>query len=194
MTWKLNPTLWRTARVLANEERLRVLRRIYMEAPRNVTEVGRRERISKSRASQILRALQSRGLIRPQRVGVWVCYTPEVNASVEQAGPLATALRKVLAISNPDYQAMLARLTAFTYPRRIAIVQAIANGAATRAEVAAACRLCPQVLGRHLAKLIRRGVVTEEKGRLALTSPIDPLSAALRALALESRAPLERSL
>jgi DNA-binding transcriptional ArsR family regulator len=45
-----------------------------------------------SQATQILRALQARGLLRARRRGAWVLYAPDANPSIAHAPALAAAL------------------------------------------------------------------------------------------------------
>ena len=180
----LSPTLWRSARVLANARRLRVLQALNQSGRMSVSAVAARCRLSMSNATQILRALQARGLLQARRTGVWVIYAPRVNPAVAHARPLAGALRKALSVSQDDYRPILAQLTAYTHPRRIAIVKTVARGRSTPQEVRTACRLSRPALSRHLRKLKRRGVLREHGGILCVPAPSSPLASALLALAL----------
>ena len=190
MNTDLYPSVWRTFRVLANPVRLRALQLLHRQAPLAVSVVSRKQRLSASQATQVLRALQARGLLRARRRGAWVLYAPDANPSIAYAPALAAAMRAALSAAGSDLRPVVADMTAFTHERRIGIVRALAGGADTRARLRAACRICPQALGRHLDKLFRRGVVAADaEGRLHLPPPRTPLAAALLTLALGDRPP-----
>ena len=72
----LHPTLWRTCRVLAGPTRLRLLRRVIARPGLTVQQLADAQDIGKSRASQELRRLQSRGLIQARRKSARVAYHP----------------------------------------------------------------------------------------------------------------------
>lgn len=181
---ELRPTLWRSARVLANPRRLAVLRTVSRGGAWSVTKVAECCGISLSHATQILRSLQARGLLQAQRRGQWVFYVPEVNPEIPQARPLADALRKVWVGKGWSVKKIVADLTAYTHPRRVAIVQAVAHGRTTASEVREACRLSRPALSRHLDKLVRRRVLESGKRGLSLCQPASPLASALLVLAL----------
>jgi DNA-binding transcriptional ArsR family regulator len=178
----LRPTIWRTLRVLANPNRLRVLQSLALLSPQSVSQIAAAACLSMSQASQILRALQARGLIQANRRGAWVFYTLEPNPAIAYGAPLAAALRQILPTCGTDFQPAMAALTAFTHERRIRMVRAIANGADTRPVLADSCHLCEQALGRHLGKLLRRGIVLEQDHRLTIAPQTTPLASTLLSL------------
>jgi len=180
----LKPSLWRTARVLANLRRLRVLHAVSRSGRISVSAVAAQCRLSLPNATQMLRALQARGLLRAQRVGGWVFYSPDPDPAVAFARPLAAALRTALSADAQTRRDILRQLTAYTHHRRIAIVRAVSAGSQTKPAVARACRISAQALTRHLDKLQRRGVIGERDEHLLLLTPASPLAATLLTLAL----------
>src|SRR5947208_17162889 len=70
----LRPTLLRTCRVLANHTRLRVFRFLLQQPEQTVSEVASHLNLPQSVASQYLRTLESRSLLKARRVGRWVKY------------------------------------------------------------------------------------------------------------------------
>lgn len=180
----LSPTLWRSARVLANAGRLQVLHVVNRAGSLSVSAVAEGCGLSLSHATQMLRALQARGLIQASRKGSWVFYAPEVNSAIAYARPLADALRPALEKTRGDYRPIVSQLTAYTHPRRIAIVKAVARGYAKSGEVRARCGLSRPALSRHLSKLKRRGVLEDREGLLSILPQSSPLASALLVLAL----------
>ena len=184
----LNPTLWRTARVLANERRLDVLRALYRaDAGMLVSHVARACHLSVSNASQILRALQGRGFLRAERRSGFVRYYPAADPQVPSAVPLNDVLRRELTRAEPEIRELMDDLTAYTHPRRLSMVRQLASGVREPDALCRVCRLSRQAFARHLDKLQRRGVAGERKGVLVLRKPRSKMAATLRALASDQR-------
>jgi DNA-binding transcriptional ArsR family regulator len=156
----LTPTLWRTCRVLANDGRLRLLAAVLARGRLSVSQAASQAAIPAPKASLGLRALQSRGLLAAARESRWVFYTPEPDPLVEHAAAVLAATRRALARSDAA-EAMLRAFTAFTHPRRLAIVAALARRPMTTEALAGSCRFSFAAASRHLRKLARRGVLTE---------------------------------
>ena len=184
MTPDLRPTLWRTMRVLAHPRRLRLLAELFRESPLCVSECARRCRMPRVSATQALRQLQARGLIRAERVSRWVRYRPIPDPLVAHAANIDAAMRTALGHRGPDLPQMIRSVTAFTHERRIRIVHALAPESRTMDQLAAACRISPPALSRHIAKLERRAVVRRADDRVTLLPPATELAAALLAAAL----------
>jgi DNA-binding transcriptional ArsR family regulator len=167
MQTALRPTLWRTCRALANKRRLRVLRQVIADRRLCVSEAARACGLTVGEASESLRLLQSRGLLSVVRHSRWTHYVPEANPGVDAAPEmLHFVLAAIRRKETPD--AMLQALTAFTHERRLLIARALARQPATLTEVSARCGISLPAASRHLAKLCRRGVVTDDDGRFAL--------------------------
>ena len=90
---ELHPTLWRTCRVLAGSTRLNLLRLVVATPGHTVSRLAEEAGIGLSRASQELRRLQSRGLLRATRTGSFVHYRPEPDPQVPDAKPLLLAMK-----------------------------------------------------------------------------------------------------
>ena len=67
----IQPTLWRTCRVVANRKRLQTLALLIRKPNQTVSAVAERMRLSVPAASQYLRALEARGLLTCRRVVDW---------------------------------------------------------------------------------------------------------------------------
>ena len=158
----LRPTLWRTCRVLANRERLRMLALLIRERTLRVSAVAARLQIPMARASLSLRALETRGLLRVRRTGPEVSYQLATDGSL--AG-LLSALRRTLNNGKRTLPLAFALATAFTHPRRIEIYRALGSQPQKLAELTQTTRIPANALLRHLHKLQARGFITHPRRR-----------------------------
>ena len=157
----LNPTLWRTCRVLANRVRLRMLGVLFRQGELPVSAVAGAVGVSAVLASLYLRSLSARGLLAARREGRWVFYRPAADPSVRVAADLLQALDSAFASKRDPTKEIFRQATAFTHPRRVQIVRALANGAMAMDALARNTAIGRFALRRHLAKLCRRGFVKE---------------------------------
>ena len=88
----LQPTLWRSCRVLANRRRLQILQLLVQQPGLRVSEVAQRLKLSLPVASQYLRALEARGFLSVRRVADRVYYRPNTRDAFRPAQPLVAAL------------------------------------------------------------------------------------------------------
>ena len=155
----LKPTMWRTCRVLANERRLAALAHVCEVGAACVTEVAAATHLSQPQATQHLRLLQSRGLLRAARHSRWVTYSPVADPLVQHADGLLKAIRRSLKRREPP-ATIIHALTAFTHPRRLIIIMMLQRRPHSFAQLSAACHISPPALYRHLRKLERRGTLS----------------------------------
>lgn len=180
------PTLWRTCRVLANRQRLQMLAMLIREPGQTVSSVARQMRLSLPAASQYLRALEARGLLMCQRVGLRVEYRPVAMTTGGGGGAIATALRMLVGRRRQQPPDVLFKLaTAFTHPRRIEVYRAVKNGADSFVRVQAATHISRRALARHLAKLEARGFLKNEGDVYAVTNHAHPFGRVLARLAVQ---------
>lgn len=183
----LTPTLWRTCRMLANQNRLAVLHLLFEHGEMTVSEMSARTHHSMDVTSTMLRQLQARGLLRTRRTGRWVYYRPAADPLVAHARELLTALRPC--ISTPSGRRRAFRdLTAFTHPRRIALVRAMASGIEEAGVLRRACAISEPAFHRQVGKLMARGVVRkgDRRGAYWLAQPQCTLSRCLLKCSLSS--------
>ena len=174
---ELTPTLWRTSRVLAGSVRLNLLRHILGGGGPCVTELAAAAGLSEPRASQELRRLQARGLVRAVRQGRYLVYRPEPDPKVPSAKPLLAAARTALA-GRPDAETIrVAR--AFGHDRRLTIVQTLRRGPQPASVLPAVADIPAQALFRHLRVLQAGGVVRRTKHGWELAPAGHPLAKAL---------------
>ena len=167
---QLNPTLWRTCRILAGKTRMALLQQIFDHPDQNVSDMAKALNIGESAASQELRRLQSRGLLRREHKGPSVIYRPIPDPQVPSATPLVVALKKSLSSSSENDEEMVRIAKAFSHERRIQIMQVLMQNPKTRTEIMSLIRIRPTPLKHHLQFLQESGCVQSE-GRTLLFKP-----------------------
>lgn len=175
----LKPTLWRTMRVLAHPRRLQLLRELFLQAPRTVSECAQLCRMPRVSATLALRQLQARGLIRAERVSRWVRYRPIPDPLVAHAAVVLDAMRDVLTRDKPEWPHIVRTVTAFTHERRIRIIQTLAKQPCTVEQLAVTCHISLPALSRHLDKMQRRNVIRCEAHLWQVQPPSDSFAAVL---------------
>lgn len=164
-----HPTLWRTCRVLANERRIACLKAVLVKPGGVVGEIAADAHMGEDKASLGLRALQARGLILARRESRWVRYFPEPDPLVPAAASILAGIRHALLCDKLPSHRVLHCVTAFTHPRRVAIIKCLQRqGPVSFDQLAKASRMSPTALYRHLNKLERRQLVREVEKRWTL--------------------------
>lgn len=182
---ELTPTLWRTCRTLANGKRLELLTRLFEHGEMTVSEAAERTDFAPDAASLMLRQLQARGLLSARRRSRWVFYCAAADPHVAHAAPLLAALRRSL--PDPRYRPLVFRyLTAFTHPRRIAIVKTLASGPQWASTLRKTCSMSKAALIRHTRKLVARGFIAKHDEKYRLLRPRGLLARTLLQCAIDS--------
>lgn len=177
---QLNPTLWRTCRVLAGRTRLKLLRQLHDTPGQGVSDLARAVGIGVSDASQELRRIQSRGLLQTARKGSWLIYRLGADPQVASAAPLLKALADALASHPPDRdEAMSPIATGLAHPRRIALVAALMNSPGSRGELSRKTHIPKTSLRHHLDDLAAGGYIQNRKGKFTFQCPAHPLARTL---------------
>lgn len=183
----LHPTLWRTCRALANKRRLACLRSVLLRPGDSVGEIAAGVKLPPDQASLCLRALQARGVLHASRDGRWVRYFPWPDPLVPVAAPLLVVMTRALVDDACSEKELLRTLTAFTHPRRLAILGCLQRAAPLSFSLLMRkSHVSSPALVRHLRKLSDRGLVREERGGWSLAPALKPLAAGL--LHLSARA------
>jgi len=160
----LNPTLWRTCRVLAGPTRLKLLKQILLLPDQGVTRLADAVNISESRASQELRRLQSRGLVQAVRCGRWVRYRSIPDPQVTSAKPLLLAMRTALASFTEEVESETIRAAkAFSHTSRLHLVQVLLSGPCSVEILQKSIGASRRSTCRHLA-ILEEGAVVCQKG------------------------------
>lgn len=184
------PTVWRTARALSNEKRLRLLHEVWLaNGNRSVSALAERVGLSVSTASDYLRALNARGLISVERDKSYVFYANGSDRSLRDAQTLQEAFSKVFASGDlpEDWaQGMLPLLWTYAHFRRLAIIRCIASDKGIAfCEISARTDIPDASLARHLAMLKDAGVVIcNADGEYMIAKPRGSVAAALLKIAL----------
>lgn len=179
----LNPTLWRTCRTLAGTVRIRLLRLVLENPAAGVSRLAKAAGIGQSDASQELRRLQSRGLLKRVRAGRLVLFRPVPDPQVSSATPLLKSLKTALANQPSQEDETLIRLAmGLAHETRIKIARELQNGPRRSAPLARTLRLAPNTLHRHLQRLKAGGWVHQESGWLLFDPPRHPVARTLTKL------------
>jgi DNA-binding transcriptional ArsR family regulator len=181
----LQPTLWRTCRVLANRARLRILGILMQHPGQTVSQVARRLEMALPVTSQYLRALEARGLLTVHRSGLRVMYRIADTTPQGSAHRLTAALRLVFERESTPVESLFKVATAFTHPRRIEVFRTLKQEARTFEQLQTATGISVRALVRHVNKLEARGFVVSTRGRYRAVSSSDPVGRELARLASE---------
>jgi len=183
-TQPLRPSLWRTCRVIANRNRLRIFGCLVRQPDQTVSAIARRLQLSVPVASQYLRALESRGLLTVRRVGSRVYYRISAGEAPVAIQPLVAALRHAFERSPNPVEFIFKQATAFTHPRRVAIYQAVDHGAQTVDDLHARLRISRFAAARHLAKLEARKFVAVREDACVAVQTQNEVARALAKIAM----------
>lgn len=176
----LNPTLWRTCRMLSGDIRIRLLRALHDQPGRNVTELAKAVDIGLSDASQELRRIQSRGLLQPEHHGAALVYRLGADPQVASAAPLLKALKATF-VSQPTVQDATIRaiVGGFAHPKRITILQSLLKAPKSVYALQKEIRTSYSNLQRHLQTLFDSGLVSRKDRNLHFTALAHPLARTL---------------
>lgn len=160
----LQPTLWRTCRVIACKTRLRLLWLLFEMDDLGVVALSERAGISEPNASIQLRVLGARGLITAVRKKQRVIYKPSANPDVRGAVDLLSALQACHQ-SGDSFKTIIRQATAFTHPRRIEIFSLLRAAPCTLAELHEQTGISSPAISTHLNKLVARRFIKKSGDR-----------------------------
>lgn len=180
----LQPTLWRTCRVLANHTRLQVLELLVRETALHVTTVAERLKLTVPVASQALRSLEARGMLTARRHRRRVEYRVGALTNPDNTPTLLGALRPMLRKSSAARDNIFRIATAFTHPSRIALYRLIEANPHGAMEMPPAVGLSPRAFFRHLRKLETRGFIGQSAGKYIAVNHTEALGRTLARLAV----------
>ncbi len=178
MNKPLHPTLWRTCRVLSGRTRLRLLRHVLETPGLNVSQLAGLVGIGVSDASQELRRLQSRGLLKRTQSGPAVIYLPEADLQVAAAAPLLAALQAMWP-GKTEIDEVIRIAKGLASERRIALFRALRQQPRTTVQLADHFRTVPAYLKQNLRVLREGGWTAKQDGRHTILPAATPLAAAL---------------
>lgn len=134
-------------------------------------------------ASEYLRALNARGLLQADRRGPCVLYRLKADPAVPHAGELLGAFEVAARSGRGRKEDAFAALTAFTHPRRIALLRALDQGPLGLSAIRRKTGISERAAVRHLRKLEKRGCVAKRGTEFCMAHPKTPLAAVLMDLA-----------
>jgi predicted transcriptional regulator len=176
----LNPTLWRTSRMLAGKTRIRLLRCLHENPGKNVSELAKAVGIGVSDASQELRRIQSRGLIQPQYRGAALIYHFGADPQVRSAAPILKALRAALSKNIPHQDDTISTMAkGLGHRKRIAIIKSLIQSSKTTFALQEELQISFRTIARHLSVLFDSGLIRREKRILHYVRPTHPLAKVL---------------
>ena len=184
MGTELKPTLWRTARALANPDRLNLMRLVAnAKGAKGVVDLANEANIPIPTASLYLRALNARGLISAVRSGPFVYYGTGSDRSLPVAITIQRSFRNLFTLKKlpRDWTArLLPLLKAYSNPRRERIVQIICARQPIRyVELHQRTGICETSFLRHLGVLLAAGIIIRNPdGSYSLAKPANSLAAA----------------
>lgn len=170
--------LWLTCRVIANENRLRLLWLIFTDPSLCVGDLAGEVGLAPAVASNQLRILCDEGLITAHRSGQQVRYRAGFQHAPAHVECLQSALEKSYKNSVP-FPAIIHQATGFTHQRRIELMQRIAAAPASINELAVKTVMSSAALSRHLRKLEARHYIVLCNGRYTIGKPAGHLAKAL---------------
>ena len=179
----LKPTLWRTARALANSDRLNLMYLVSTaKGKKGVVELAAEANLPVPTASIYLRALNARGLISVVRSGPYVYYGTGSDRSLPVAMSIQESFRKLFAFKKlpADWtDELLPVLRAYSNPRRESIVRLLRTCQPMRySELRKQSGLCETSFLRHLDILTAAGIVeSDTRGSYSLAKPQNSLAA-----------------
>lgn len=177
---EMHPTIWRTCRVLAGATRIRLLKQILQTPDLTVSDLAASAGIRLSRASQELRRLHSRGLVQAIRKGRMVRYRPVPDPQVPEAKPLLHAVLTSLRLSGGQADNKCLQIaSAFTHPRRVAIVKELLHGPRSLTALTEIFGSHSRTIQRHLRKLRSHQFVVRQNRKYHLTIGTHPLARCL---------------
>ena len=181
MAKELKPTLWRTARALANADRLNLMRLVSnANGAKGVSEIAAEAGLPVPTASIYLRALNARGLISVIRMGRYVYYGTGSDRSLPVAIAIQKSFRRLFArarLPGNWTDLLLPALRAYSSPRRETILRILLKHPhICHSEMLGRSGMCKTTFLRHLAILEDAGVaVCDSTGFYSLAKPRNSL-------------------
>ena len=180
---ELKPTLWRTARALANADRLNLMRLVAnAKGAKGVSELALEANLPIPIASIYLRALNSRGLISVIRSGSFVYYGTGSDRSLPIVVAIQGAFRRLFAkrkLSDDWQDILLPILNAYSNQRRELMVRILSeHSGISYLEFHKRSGLCETSFLRHLKILVNAGIISlDSNGLYSLVKPRNTLEA-----------------
>jgi len=166
--------------MLAGKTRMKLLRCMEEHPGQNVTQLAKAVGIGISDASQELRRIQSRGLLKAEHRHANLIYHFEADPQVSSALPLLKALRTALASSTSDANEKMCEMAnSLGHIRRIEMLKALMKKPQSAYSLQKQMQFPYPNIHRHLQPLLKCGFVRRNKQLLRYVPPRHPLGKAL---------------
>jgi DNA-binding MarR family transcriptional regulator len=176
----LNPTLWRTCKMLAGRKRIQLLRALCERPGQCVKDLGEAVGIKRSDASQELRRIQSRGLLKAKRQGLPLIYRLEPDPQVSSAAPLLKSLQAAMRAYPPSRDADIVQMAmGLANERRLTIVKTLRAQHGSIGELQRRLGYSRSALHQHLQVLVQSGFIAKRQGVYRFRSPAHPVGRVL---------------
>lgn len=176
----LNPTLWRTCRMLSGATRIHLLRCLHEQPGRDVSTLAQATGIGISAASQELRRIQSRGLLQAEHRGAHLIYRLGADPQVVSAAPILSALRAALSLADSDEDIRILTIArGLGHPKRIEVLKSLIETPKNAFTLQKEFHVSYRTLARHLEILLESGLIRRENRTLLPVPPVHPLAKVL---------------
>ncbi len=166
--------------MLSGKTRMKLLRCLEEHPGQNVTQLANAVGIGTSDASQELRRIQSRGLLKAEHRHTNLIYHFRADPQVTSARPLLQALRTALATKIPDANERICDIAnSLGHVRRIKILKALMKKSKTAYSLQKEIQISQSCIRRHLQPLLKCGLVKHDKKLIHYVPPRHPLAKAL---------------
>lgn len=197
---KLKPTLWRTYRVLANEDRLRLFKAVLKNSGNlSVRDYAKMLNLADNVASVYLRQMNARGLLGVERSYIKVFYNLNQDRSLPKSIELQETMKEYLSGELTDgWEDELVRIfKAFTHFNRLAMLIRLSEGPATLHDLNRAAGIIVKSSYHHLRFLCGAGLIEIKRewhhpDVYSLKPPTNPIAKLLIKQTLEDAANGER--
>lgn len=171
---------WELCRRLANPERLRLLRRVYNSGDGlNVGVATDDMTLGQPATSQYLLQLESLGLVRRERAGRYVNYTPDIRNANALIRPIAEMLLDHFTSGTTSLPCAYA-FPALANAKRARIVHCLSVATTmTDEEVCERFNIHPRHLMRETRAILDCGLARHEGGRFVYVRPTDAIARAI---------------
>ena len=174
--------------MLAGTKRIQLLRELFERPGQCVKDLGAAVGVKRSDASQELRRIQSRGLLKAQRQGLPLIYRLEPDPQVVSAAPLLKGIQTALHSYPPKQDVEIVRIArGLANERRLAIAKALLAQSRTSGELQQSLTLSRSALSQHLQILVQSGFVVKQRMQYHFKSPAHPMGRVLVRLLQQNR-------
>jgi len=179
------PHLWITSRVIANENRLRLLREIFISPRRSVGDLSECVELTLGSTSNQLKLLCGEGFITLHRFKKKVCYNDVIPYAPPHIKKIQISLKNEL---KPDttLSFICKEATGTTHQRRIEIINRLNQAPRSLEQLLDETIMSYSALSRHLRKLHARNYISFSEGQYRIGTPSGALAKTLLTIIIDN--------